>query len=215
MFSRSQHTPISTIRVTIAQSPHRLATNSTKSTCPFSWYMNETNFRLLIAVVTFTISTDCFQRVVLEAMFPGDKVYRNIETNSVRMCQDYCASDGDRCQAFAIGISTAGNGTCQLSAESATESGERRPKGTIYDPSFDIYNRKKHCLPMGHENAIPSAIGGERLLFIVLYWCAEFPNDYDCCCALQEPFQHPQHLRSTSIKRQPLSARWSAPTAQK
>lgn len=88
-------------------------------------------------------------------MLPSDKVYRTIETNSVRACQDSCASEGDRCQSFSIGISGAGNGTCQLAMDPANESGDRRPKGTIYDPSFDIYNRKKNCFPV-NDNVIPT-----------------------------------------------------------
>lgn len=97
-------------------------------------------------------------------MMPQDKVFRTIETNSVRACQDYCASERDRCQAFAIGISSMGNGTCQLSMELANENGGRRPKGTIYEPSFDIYNRKQNCFPV-EENAIPT--GGIYSLFFI------------------------------------------------
>lgn len=106
-------------------------------------------------ILSSIVIIDCFQRVILEAMLPDDKVYRTIETNSVRACQDYCAAEGDRCQSFSIGISQGGNGTCQLAKTPATESGDRRPKGTIYDPSFDIYNRKKNCFPV-NNNAIPT-----------------------------------------------------------
>lgn len=123
------------------------------------WFSNNWELPLLFS--------DCFQRVVLEAMLPEDKVYRTTETNSVRACQDQCTGDGDRCQAFAIGISKAGNGTCQLAAEPAIESGERRPKGTVYDPSFDIYNRKKHCFPV-NDNVIPT--GGKSIFILFVTW---------------------------------------------
>lgn len=88
-------------------------------------------------------------------MLPGDKVYRTIETNSLKICEEQCANERETCQAFAIGISAIGNGTCQLSMEAANDSGDRRPKGTVYDPSFDIYNRKQNCIPVD-DNLIPS-----------------------------------------------------------
>lgn len=56
-------------------------------------------------------------------------------------------AEGKRCQSFALGISSvgSGNGTCQLSSERIYDSASRRPRNTIYDPDFDLYQRKENC----------------------------------------------------------------------
>lgn len=46
---------------------------------------------------------------------------------------------------FLLGKSVKGNGTCQLSSSKIDLSTGRRPAGTIYDPDFDIYQRKENC----------------------------------------------------------------------
>ena len=88
---------------------------------------------------------DCFERLALEAMIPFDRVFRTIDTNSVRECERLCAAEGDKCQSFSLGIGKAnGNGTCQLSSIRVEKSG-RRPIGTLYDPDFDLYQRQLNC----------------------------------------------------------------------
>lgn len=78
-------------------------------------------------------------------MIPPERTFRTSDTNSVRVCQELCANEGDRCQSFSLGISALGNGTCQLSAERISENAGRRPRGTLYDPDFNLYQRKVNC----------------------------------------------------------------------
>lgn len=85
---------------------------------------------------------DCFERLVLEAMIPFDRTLRTIDTNSIRECESQCKSEGERCQAFALGIDAKGNGTCQLTGTRIDITTGRRPAGTLYDPIFDIYQRR-------------------------------------------------------------------------
>lgn len=92
-----------------------------------------------------SIIPDCFTRIYAEAMIPPERTFRTSDTNSIHVCQDLCAAEGVRCQSFSLGISPLGNGTCQLSAERISENAGRRPRGTIYDPDFNLYQRKENC----------------------------------------------------------------------
>lgn len=83
-------------------------------------------------------------------MIPPERTFRTSDTNSVRVCQDLCAAEGERCQSFSLGISARGNGTCQLSGERISENAGRRPRGTLYDPDFNLYQRRANC--EGNEN---------------------------------------------------------------
>lgn len=76
---------------------------------------------------------------------PSERVFRTSDTNSVRICQELCAAEGLRCQSFSFGVSARGNGTCQLSGERVSENAGRRPRGTLYDPDFNLYQRKANC----------------------------------------------------------------------
>lgn len=79
-------------------------------------------------------------------MIPPNRVFRNSETSSFLLCKSQCISEGIRCQSFALGISSEnGNGTCQLSSERVFEIAGRRPRNTIYDPQFNLYQRKENC----------------------------------------------------------------------
>lgn len=79
-------------------------------------------------------------------MIPPNRVFRNSETHSFLLCKNQCISEGIRCQSFALGISLEnGNGTCQLSSERVFGSAGRRPRNTIYDPQFNLYQRKENC----------------------------------------------------------------------
>lgn len=173
-------------------------------------------FNLFILFLSFFVA-DCFQRVVIEAMLPDDQVYRTVETNSVRQCQDYCSAEGDRCQAFSIGISQTGNGTCQLAKTPAPEGG-RRPKGTIYDPSFDIYNRKKNCFPV-NDNVIPT-VGKDSLLFYsrfptLIFWIEHAKTFLFSLLCQERPEPQPltKHLRSKASQSVPQQPWWRAPLA--
>lgn len=84
-------------------------------------------------------------RIYAEAMMPSERVFRTSDTNSVRICQELCAAEGLRCQSFSFGVSARGNGTCQLSGERVSENAGRRPRGTLYDPDFNLYQRKANC----------------------------------------------------------------------
>lgn len=80
-------------------------------------------------------------------MIPPDHVFRTIETNSLRVCREECIEEGKRCQTFALGISEAGggNGTCQLSKIRLFEYAGRRPRNTVYDPDYNLYQLKENC----------------------------------------------------------------------
>lgn len=91
-------------------------------------------------------AVDCFSRLYREAMIPPNRVFRTSETSSLRICKDQCIAEGERCQSFSLGISTShGNGTCQLSSERVFENAGRRPRNTIYDPEFNLYQRIENC----------------------------------------------------------------------
>lgn len=93
----------------------------------------------------FFSPTECFT-VYKEAMIPPNRVFRNIETRLFLLCKNQCISEGMKCQSFALGISSEnGNGTCQLSSGRVFESTERRPRNTIYDPQFNLYQRNENC----------------------------------------------------------------------
>lgn len=105
-----------------------------------------------------SLTVDCFSRLYREAMIPPGRVFRTSDTNSIRTCKGQCMEEGMRCQSFALGISIAnGNGTCQLSSERVFENGGRRPRNTIYDPEFNLYQRLDHCYD---DNNMPSKPGG-------------------------------------------------------
>lgn len=97
-------------------------------------------------------------------MIPPNRTFRTSETNSVRVCKELCISEGARCQSFALGISSngGGNGTCQLSSDRIFENAGRRPRNTIYDPDYNLYQRKENCfvqdnneMPPKHERKFP------------------------------------------------------------
>lgn len=92
-------------------------------------------------------------------MIPPDRTFRTSDTNSVQVCQDLCMAEGMRCQSFALGISSRGNGTCQLSGERIAENAARRPRNTIYDPDFNLYQRKINC-GIQDNNDLPGSNGG-------------------------------------------------------
>lgn len=90
-------------------------------------------------------------------MIPPNRVFRTSETNSLRVCREQCIEEGKRCQSFALGISIrgGGNGTCQLSKERVFENAGRRPRNTVYDPDFNLYQRKENC-GVSDNTAMPS-----------------------------------------------------------
>ncbi len=58
-------------------------------------------------------------------------------------------------------ISSRGNGTCQLSSK-VVDSANNRPKGTIFDPDFDLYARKTtNCFVDPNTNKVPLRPGSE------------------------------------------------------
>lgn len=93
----------------------------------------------------FSSHIDCFERVAIEAMIPFERTFRSTDTNQITICEKLCIGEGDKCQTYSIGISVNGNGTCQLSSSRIDRSTGRRPAGTVYDPAFDIYQRKENC----------------------------------------------------------------------
>lgn len=93
-------------------------------------------------------------------MIPPSRTFRTSVTSSVRVCKELCMSEGSRCQSFALGISPQnGNGTCQLSSERVFENAGRRPRNTIYDPDFNLYQRKEVCSISDNLN-LPAIPGG-------------------------------------------------------
>lgn len=111
-------------------------------------------------------SVDCFSRLYREAMIPPNRVFRTSETNSVQTCKGQCIEEGMRCQSFALGISmVSGNGTCQLSSERVFENGGRRPRNTIYDPEFNLYQRIENCYDQNGSQPKPegSLVCGQLL----------------------------------------------------
>ncbi|XP_070506825.1 uncharacterized protein [Chironomus tepperi] len=87
----------------------------------------------------------CFERIAIGAMLPFDKTFRRSDTNQLDVCTSLCLQDAE-CTTFAFGISTRGNGTCQLSSKVIDGTGSS-PAGTIFDPDFDLYARKtSNCL---------------------------------------------------------------------
>lgn len=48
-------------------------------------------------------STDCFERIALEAMLPFEKTFRTEDTNSLKMCKEKCLQAGEKCQAISFG----------------------------------------------------------------------------------------------------------------
>ncbi|KAL7029998.1 hypothetical protein ACKWTF_006468 [Chironomus riparius] len=87
----------------------------------------------------------CFERIAIGAMLPFEKTFRRSDTNQLDVCTSLCLQDAE-CTTFAFGISTRGNGTCQLSSKIIDGTGSS-PAGTIFDPDFDLYARKTtNCL---------------------------------------------------------------------
>lgn len=76
-------------------------------------------------------------------MLPQNWVIDVIETNAVNECERYCRKNKN-CRTFALGISFKGNGTCQLSGKEINKT-NTRPKGTIFDPDFDLYTQRLNC----------------------------------------------------------------------
>lgn len=104
-----------------------------------------------------TTKLECFTRIYKEAMIPPNRVFRTSETSSIRICKEQCIEEGMRCQSFALGISTqSGNGTCQLSSERVFENAARRPRNTIYDPDFNLYQRMENCGEQTNNGMMPA-----------------------------------------------------------
>lgn len=100
-------------------------------------------------------------------MIPPERTFRTSDTNSIGVCQGLCASEGIRCQSFSLGISARGNGTCQLSGDRISENAGRRPRGTIYDPDFNLYQRKVNC-GTDDTNDLMRPTGDQPFIFLSL-----------------------------------------------
>lgn len=109
-------------------------------------------------------------------MIPPNRVFRTSETNSLRTCKEQCIEEGKRCQSFALGISAAGggNGTCQLSKERVYEAAGRRPRNTVYDPDYNLYQRKENC-GIQDNNEMPPKDEGTFSIAVVLSIAFCFP----------------------------------------
>lgn len=105
----------------------------------------------IVFTIFVSFPADCFVRIYAEAMIPPERTFRTSDTSSVRLCQELCEAEGNRCQTFSLGISARGNGTCQLSGERISENAGRRPRGTLYDPDFNLYQRKVNCRNDGND----------------------------------------------------------------
>lgn len=93
--------------------------------------------------------------------------------------------EGKRCQSFSLGISAlgGGNGTCQLSSERVFENAGRRPRNTIYDPDYNLYQRKENCGIRDNNEMPPKDEGMFRILnllnvsifnkkpFVIIFMC--------------------------------------------
>lgn len=104
-------------------------------------------------------------------MIPFERSFRTQETNSVRICENLCLSEGERCQSFSLGVHKKGNGTCQLSSIRIDPTTGRRPAGTIYDPDFDIYQRQTNCVPTSSTVNTGKQIHYDSKLLIILFIC--------------------------------------------
>lgn len=114
--------------------------------------------------VSIFFTAECFTRIYKEAMIPPDRVFRTSETSSLRVCKEQCIEEGMRCQSFSLGISAiGGNGTCQLSHERVFEHAGRRPRNTIYDPDFNLYQRIENCGMQANDDMPPKVADGECL----------------------------------------------------
>lgn len=121
--------------------------------------------------LSFSVAVECFTRIYEEAMLPRDRAFRTSETSSLQVCREQCMEEGKRCQSFALGISTqsGGNGTCQLSSDRIFENGGRRPRNTVYDPNFNLYQRKENC-GINNNNDMPPKLEGKHIIL---------SNDFD------------------------------------
>lgn len=114
-------------------------------------------------------------------MIPPSRAFRTTETNSLNICRGQCIEEGSRCQSFALGINakSGGNGTCQLSSERVFENAGRRPRNTVYDPNFNLYQRKENC-GTNDNNDMPSKLEGKVML---LFECVHFSSvGFNECC---------------------------------
>lgn len=114
--------------------------------------------RSIYLVFVLLLSAECFVRIYTEAMIPPERTFRTSDTNSLSVCRELCFVEGIRCQMFSLGISSRGNGTCQLSSDRMSENAGRRPRGTIYDPDFNLYQRKPNC-GIREPNSTPQSEG--------------------------------------------------------
>lgn len=106
-------------------------------------------------------------------MIPPTRTFRQTDTNSLNICRGQCIEEGKRCQSFALGVNaqSGGNGTCQLSSERVFEYAGRRPRNTIYDPNFNLYQRKENC-GINDNNNMPPKL--ERKIL------SNFTFDFQC-----------------------------------
>lgn len=128
--------------------------------------------------IFFSFAAECFTRIYKETMILPSRVFRTSETSSIRVCKELCMVEGSRCQSFALGISSigGGNGTCQLSSERIFEhaSTGRKPRGTIYDPDFNLYQRKESCRIQDNNEMPPKEEGKYFFLCVFVHLFASY-----------------------------------------
>ncbi|XP_046985089.1 uncharacterized protein LOC124555265 isoform X1 [Schistocerca americana] len=100
----------------------------------------------LARAATFTVDgslaavdSDCYERTAIGQRLPASLVRRTAPIQLVSDCEAQCDRDLDKCNAFSFGVSSAGNGSCELS-ESVPSRGALEEH-----PDYDVYVRKEEC----------------------------------------------------------------------
>ncbi|CAG9854277.1 unnamed protein product [Phyllotreta striolata] len=91
------------------------------------------------------ISMDCYERLAIGQRINSNDTYKSFPYKTVTECKKACSEEKSNCKAFAFGISSKGNATCELSKNAIKETVDWKPIGTITDTDFDLYIKKFGC----------------------------------------------------------------------
>ncbi|BES97279.1 PAN domain [Nesidiocoris tenuis] len=85
----------------------------------------------------YSTDIECYQRVAVGKRLNSTEVSSNQALATVRQCEQEC--ERSTCYAFAFGVSTGGNGTCELATE--------MPKAeAVSDIDYDLFYKNAKCL---------------------------------------------------------------------
>ncbi|KAL1132617.1 hypothetical protein AAG570_010569 [Ranatra chinensis] len=89
------------------------------------------------AISAVVLPKECFQRVAVGKRLNSSDVSSKVSVTTVRQCEQEC--ERERCVAYSFGISTAGNGTCELASS--------LPKAhATVDLDYDLFIKNMNCL---------------------------------------------------------------------